>query len=252
LNPKVIIFADLDGTLIDDKYDYSIVQPIINQLLSIDASIVINSSKTKQEIEYYRQELKIKDPFIVENGSAILIPTQYFKTKINFTKQDQEYQTIELGIDYVTLRKKMALIAAKTNTAIVGFGDMTIQQIAADTGLPLDLASFSKNRQYDEAFKIQSCNQSEFLQAIEKVGLRYTKGGRYFHVLGNTDKGKATETLKQHYLREFKKIITVGVGDSLNDFPMFQAVDKHFLINDKKPARAVWAEILEFCLSLRK
>jgi len=245
LNPKVIIFADLDGTVLDEKYDYTQIQPIIRKLLSLKIAIILTSSKTKSEIEFYRRKLRINEPFIVENGSAIIIPRSYFKINYEFTKQNQLYRVIELGMYYSTVRKKLALVQKKNNATIVGFGDMTIKEIAKDAGLDIKLAKLSKKREYDEPFKIIEGCEADVLRAIEDEGLCHTKGGRYFHILGNTNKGKALVILKQLYLQEFRKIVTIGIGDSQNDLPMLELVNKPFRIQDKKSPLTLWQEILK-------
>ena len=60
---------------------------------------------------------------------------------------------------------------------------------------------------------------------IEEKGMNYVWGGRFHHILGKNDKGKAVEILKELYENELFSISTVGVGDSLNDLPMLLAVD---------------------------
>jgi mannosyl-3-phosphoglycerate phosphatase len=245
LKPKILIFADLDGTILDDKYTFTQVKPTIRKLLSLHAAIILTSSKTKSEIEFYKRKIRISDPFIAENGSAIVIPRKYFKIKYRFTKQSQQHNIIELGMSYATVRNKLALVRKKTGATITGFGDMTIEEIAENIGSSIELAKLAKNRQYDEPFKIISGCETEVLQAIEAEGLSYTKGGKYFHILGNTNKGKALAILKQFYLQEYQKILTISVGDSLNDLPMLELVNKPFMIDDEKGSLTVWQEILD-------
>jgi len=244
LKPKVVIFADIDGTILDDQYSFTEIQPIILELLLLKTSIVLTSSKTKSEIEFYRKILGINGPFIIEDGSAIIIPKDYFKIKYNFAKQNRLYRVIELGIDYSTIREKLALIRKKNNATIIGFGDMTIKDLAMDTGLPLNLAVLAKKREYDEPFKIINGSEENFLQDIENEGLSFTKGGRYFHLHGNTDKGKAIAALKHLYIDEFSKVATIGIGDSQNDLPMGSIVDTLIVIS-KKNRIAGWQKVLE-------
>ena len=135
-NTKIIVFADLDGSLLNDKYEYDQIEPIIHQLQSSNVSIVLASSKTKNEIEYYRNKWQITDPFIIENGSAILIPQTYFPLNYEFTKQTKGYNIIELGTPYCIIREKLELVKNRTGAKIVGFGDMTPEEIAKDSGLP--------------------------------------------------------------------------------------------------------------------
>ncbi len=113
MNPeciKIIIFADLDGSLLNDKYEYDQIEPIIHQLQSINVSIVFASSKTRNEIDFYRNKWQIIDPFIIENGSAILIPENYFEIQYEFTRRLQSYNIIELGTAYSVIREKLNVV----------------------------------------------------------------------------------------------------------------------------------------------
>jgi mannosyl-3-phosphoglycerate phosphatase len=240
---KIIVFADIDGSLLNDKYEYDQIEPIIHQLLSLNVSIVFASSKTRNEIDFYRHTWKITDPFIIENGSAILIPANYFKIKYEFTKRQQGYNIIDLGTAYCIIREKLNTVRNRKRAHIVGFGDMTVEEIAKDSELPLYLAQLAKKREYSEPFKILDGKEEDVLDAISDEGLCSTRGGRYLHALGNCDKGKATSILKNLYLLQFKRIFSIGVGDSDNDLPMLKIVDKPFFVNKTADKKAVWKEI---------
>ena len=240
---KIIVFADLDGSLLNDNYEADQIEPIIHQLLSLNVSIVFASSKTREEIEFYRKEMQVNDPFIIENGSAIFIPQNYFEANYEFTKRVEGYNIIELGVPYQIIREKLVAVKNQTAAKIVGFGEMTAEEIAIDSGLPMSLALLAKKREYSEPFKILNGNEKEVLEALEKVGLCYTRGGRYLHALGNCDKGKATSILKNLYLRQFSRIFCVGVGDSANDLAMLRIVDKPFFVEKTANIKAVWKEI---------
>ena len=70
---------------------------------------------------------------------------------------------------------------------------------------------------------------SEFLKAIEDAGFRWTQG-RFYHILGDNDKGKAVKILMDYYKRDQKGIVTIGLGDSFNDLPLLQNVDYPVLV----------------------
>jgi mannosyl-3-phosphoglycerate phosphatase len=69
---------------------------------------------------------------------------------------------------------------------------------------------------------------------IKELKFYYTEGGRYYHILGKNDKGKAVKILTKLYKQEFKKIKTVSLGDSENDVPMFKNTDSHFRVKGPK------------------
>lgn len=247
MQTKTVIFADLDGTLLDEKYEYKTTKPIVDKLTALGGSVVFCSSKTRSEIEYYRKKVNLNEPFISENGAVIFIPKNYFPFSYPCTKT-HSYNTITLGTPYASLRQKLAQIKRKTAAKIIGFGDMTIEELAKDTGLSLGLAQLAKKREHDEPFKLLEGSKTEILNAIKKEGLSCTEGGRYFHLTGNTDKGKATAVLKNLYCQMFGKVETFGIGDGPNDLPMLKVVDKPFLIKKTSGFNAnltAWQRILQ-------
>jgi HAD superfamily hydrolase (TIGR01484 family) len=80
---KLIIFTDLDGTLLDySTYSFEPALPALQLLKERDIPFIICSSKTKKEIEYYRKKIGNNHPFISENGGGIFIPKGYFMFEV--------------------------------------------------------------------------------------------------------------------------------------------------------------------------
>jgi mannosyl-3-phosphoglycerate phosphatase len=246
---KTVVFADLDGSLLDNLYGYAAVQPIIREFSALGAAVVFCSSKTRSEMLFYQKSLRINEPFIVENGSAIFVPKGYFLSGCVSTKQIGKHDVIELGVPYWMIRQKLSRVRSKTNAHIIGFGDLTAKKISMDAGLPLHLAKLAKQREYDEPFRVVKGSEEKVLSAIEKLGLNCTEGGRYLHVLGDTDKGKAAVALTELFIQEFGEVLTVGVGDSANDLPMLEQVDAAFFVKKGTGEKGIveaWRKILAF------
>jgi mannosyl-3-phosphoglycerate phosphatase len=226
---KTVIFTDLDGTLLDlGTYSYERALPCIEYLRNQDIPIIFCSVKTKSEQEVYRKEMQIKDPFIVENGGAILIPQGYFPFDFEYHKAKDGYRVIELGIPYHRIREVLAQIRDDTGINFRGFGDMSAEEVASLIGLDIEAAERAKAREYDETMN------------IKKAGLNYTSGSRYYDVTGQNDKGKATGILIDLFKRKSGKIRTIAIGDSPNDLPMLLSVDIPILV--QKPG-SIWAEM---------
>ena len=118
---------------------------------SLGSSVIFCSSKTGNEIEFYHKIAGLNEPFIAENGAAIFIPKSYFPFKYACSKT-QQYNTVRLGVSYRTLREKLREIKKKTTATIVGFGDVTLEELAYDTGLPTHLARLAQKREHDESY----------------------------------------------------------------------------------------------------
>jgi mannosyl-3-phosphoglycerate phosphatase len=241
--PKVVIFTDLDGTLLDrETYSYDKALPSIRYLLQRGIPIVFCSAKTRAEQEVYRQELEIPDPFIVENGGAIFIPRGYFPFTFDHDKTDDGYQIIELGIPYHEIRRILEQIRADAMLNFRGFGDMSIEEIAMETGLDLEAAQRAKAREYDETIKVEGTPEEirKVLDSVKQAGLTYASGGRYYDITGPNDKGKATRILINLFRRKLGKLRTVAIGDSPNDLPMLSVVDTPVLV--QKPG-GFWEQV---------
>lgn len=69
---KLIVFSDLDGTLLHhDTYDWAPALPAIKLLKQHGFPLLLNSSKTSSEIKQLRIELANEDPYMCENGAVV-------------------------------------------------------------------------------------------------------------------------------------------------------------------------------------
>jgi len=222
-----VIFTDLDGTLLDDTYSFERALPALGLLKEKKIPLILCSSKTRREIEHYRGKLANSHPFISENGGGIFIPDGYFKFQIaNYKLQTEKgHLLIRLGAQYSQLRKALKELRSE-GFHVRGFGDMTAEEISEATGLSADEAEMAGERDFDEPFFFEGDDHTMPLlfDAIRAKGFHHTQGN-LFHILGDSDKGKAVAILTDLYRREYGDIETIGVGDSPNDIPMLEKVD---------------------------
>jgi predicted mannosyl-3-phosphoglycerate phosphatase (HAD superfamily) len=97
-------------------------------------------------------------------------------------------------------------------------------------------AVWAKKREYDEPFLIEGGDKEIKIvqEKIRERGLNYAWGGKFHHILGKNDKGKAVQILKGLYEKEFSSFQSVGIGDSLNDLPMLSAVDRPIFLKGEE------------------
>lgn len=244
IDTKAVVFSDIDGTLIDEKYSFSGVKEITDKLVSQNVALVLCSSKTRAEIEYYRKTLKILDPFISENGGAIFVPKKYFKKIPEFNKILHRYYVFELGTPYKELRRKLVSAADKAGCKILGFGDMSVEMVSKITGLDLKFAELAKQREYDEPFQVETCSKSQIFDAIKQEGLLTVEGDRFCHATGKNSKGEAVKLLKELFSQNYECATTFGVGNSSNDLSMLEVVDFPFFRKKDQDIQTLWQEVL--------
>jgi len=232
---KQIIFSDLDGTFLNHKnYSYKNSLSAIKKIKDKKIPLIFCSSRVRTEIEPFYKKLKIKAPFISENGGAIFIPKKFFNFKFKFDYIEKNYDVIVFGKKYVELRKAFNEIKKETGFTIKGFGDFTIKELSKNAGISLSKAKLAKQREFTEPFIIKKGNLEKIKKKILKKGFKYTKGGRYHYIMGNNDKGKTVKTLLKLFKKQFGKINSTSVGDGLNDLPMLLTTTKGYQVKNYK------------------
>lgn len=230
---RFLIFTDLDGTLLDhDTYSFDAALPALRLLEKENIPLVINTSKSRGEIEMYRSLLGNRHPFVSENGGGIFIPERYFSRKILCGRASDGYLVIEPGTPREELIVVLKSVADETRIRLKGISDMSLSEIMEVTGLDEQSARLAMERSYSEPFLIYG-NEEEVVRKIIEKGYNHTRGSRFHHILGENDKGKAVRILSGIYRNESPSIESVGVGDSPNDLPMLKEVDFPILVRKK-------------------
>ena len=230
---KKIIYTDLDGTLLDsDNYSYEKAKKALQLLKKKEIPLIFCTSKTRAEIEFWRNKIGNNDPFISENGGGIFIPKNYFSFEFLFDKEYENYFLIKLGNDYKQLVEIIKFLKGKYE--ILSFYDMSAEEIAVDADLELTQAELAKNREFDIPFRILNKSQKkDILNEIYKKNLNCTTGGRYYHLLGDNNKGEAVKILSDLFRQKYGDIKTIAIGDSDNDFEMLESVNEGILVKKK-------------------
>ncbi len=233
-SPGIVVFTDLDGTLLDGHYSHHAADEALDAVRKRNIPLVICSSKTRAEIEHYREALAISDPFVSENGGAIFIPRGYFSPGTQGLagrgEIDGQFHVIRLGAPYREVREAVKELRAR-GFDVRGFGDMPVAEIASLTRLPVDEALLAARREFDEPFVFRGSihDVQKMDEIIQERGFRLTRAS-LFHISGQTDKGRAVSVLTGMYRRERGRVLTVALGDSLSDLSMLQAVDVPIIV----------------------
>jgi len=227
----ILIFTDLDGTLLDSRtYSWAAAEEALAEIARRRVPLVFVTSKTRTEVEILRQKLGNSHPFITENGGGVFIPEGYFNLRLEGARRIARYHCLVLGKPYEEIVAALEELSAETGVETVGFHQMSAREIAQNTGLSLREAELARQRDFDEPFffagAIEPAIQS-FLRAVQKAGLQVSQGGKFWHLSGRSDKGRAVRELQKLYHRALRhtRLRSLGLGDSQTDLPLLAAVD---------------------------
>jgi len=229
---RMLVVTDLDGTLLDDEtYDCEAARPALEALRARGVPLILCSSKTRAEMEPLAGRLGLDSPLIVENGGAVVAPARLLPALPARARREGDRVVLSLGTERRELVATLADVAREAGVAVRFFSQMSQAEVLALTGLRPDAAALALKREYDEPFVVVGASShdpalDERLDGAARArGLRVTRGGRFHHLTGPTDKGRALRALVQ-LSPGLAGAFSIGLGDAANDLPMLQAVDR--------------------------
>ena len=224
-----VIYTDLDGTLMDHySYDSDLAMPTLNSLLKRGIPVIPCTSKTREELRPICSTLGLGGPFIVENGSAVWVPSDWGLNSPKSAVHVDGYWYHVLGLPRAMVRRRLAFLDAEWGNRYQSLSDLTIKQVASITGLDKTAAALAKDRLFCETLVWlgTSADREAFAQQVQSLEMRCVAGGRFVHVLASGGKAEAMHWLHEKIKSELlMDAVSVAAGDACNDIEMMEAAD---------------------------
>ena len=236
-----MVVTDLDGTLMShDDYSLNGIKAVADMLTTQNIPVVFNTSKTYSESRTIQQLLGIDAPFIVENGSCLFLPCSDYKEAPLAAVRRDEFWSVSLGQTQQYISAILDQIKA-TYHEYKALSECTTAQAVALTGLTQQQAAQAISREFSEPLIWQGSQDAKqaFIAALSEYNLTTLQGGRFLHVLGQTDKGRAMQALLDCHDTQIKTIV---LGDSANDMAMLKRADIAIVV--RSPANQHMEQII--------
>ena len=235
IDRQYVIVTDLDGTLLDhDNYSFAPAKPLLEELAEKCIPVVLCTSKTRSEVEQLREQLNNSDPFIIENGAAIYVPKQIFEQCPEGCSSLDQYWVKEFCPPRNRWLELLKQVPGTFAPCVENFANMSDQRVVELTGLSLASAKLARCREYGEPIHWRGSEQqlAEFTEWAQTNGATILRGGRFVHVAGASDKGRALRWLVELYRNQADDMATfsIALGDSHNDVAMLDSADSAVVV----------------------
>jgi mannosyl-3-phosphoglycerate phosphatase len=237
MDPHYLICTDLDGSLLDENYQWAEAQPALEKISANGIPLILNSSKTFAEIHGLVKKLKLETPIVCENGGVVGIPQSSPLAHQVEGASFMGYTVLYPGISREFILEVAGRLRDENRYRFRGFTDWSIQEVSEITGLTIAQAALAKRRHATEPILWEegSDRLNAFEAALSSQGVRVVKGGRFLHLMGQVDKSAGMELVLGLYRKSFPdtRWVSLALGDSANDLEMLSAADIAGVIPDR-------------------
>lgn len=235
MSPLLLVFSDLDGSLLDHHdYSFRAALPAVEALRQRGIPLIFCSSKTRAEIEALRAQLGNCDPFVVENGAAVIIPGQSLMHPPPDCRPDDAGWLREFAPPRQRWLAELERLQPEFGAQFTHFEAMGLEGVIAATGLQREAAARALQRDYSEPVLWRGGEEAReaFVAALAATGATVLQGGRFLSVAGACDKGAALRWLRDCYQRDnpARDVHDLAIGDSANDSAMLESAGQALLI----------------------
>jgi len=193
--------------------------------------LVFASRGTRVEVEFVRRRIGNRHPFISENGGGVFVPEGYFRQRIPGATMIRNYHCVSLAHPYEQTCSVLEEAAREARAEVVGFHQMSVKEIAENTGLPQKIAEMARLREYDEPFFFAGEEQAASRRlelAVRSRGWRIARGERFWHCSSGADLAGAVRRVMEMY-RAHKhrgRMRSAAIGWSKHQLPMLAAAGR--------------------------
>jgi mannosyl-3-phosphoglycerate phosphatase family protein len=267
---RLVVVTDIDGSLLEPgTRSLPDERAALDFLAARGIPLVINSSRTRAEIERLHQTFQMLTPFISEHGSALFVHEGAFRSVPARARSAVGGRVIEFGRRYHEVVETLRLTSRELGVDIVGFAELTIEDVARELGVPIVEAQLAKLREYTELFRIvddRDATRSRLIKALRRRGLRCWPVGAHQLVSTTGDRAESLGTLKAMWRESWGEPLIIGFADSEDDVAWLRHTDVAVFVQHnsvgvpprvlsklptvhvtRSPGRAGWSEaIFEF------
>jgi mannosyl-3-phosphoglycerate phosphatase family protein len=260
--PHSVVFSDVDGVFRNPQSDQlSRAARACARLQRDGVALVLCSSKTRAELEQIQRDLGLRQPFIAEAGAAVFVPKGYFVRELPGARDIAGYAIREFGPPYATIVRALRTTAQRLGISVIGFNDMSVEDIAMEWRVPLLRARLAKLREYVEPFKVCESDPhapDRLARALESAGLHCLHRGGLSYLSGARTPTGAMTWLNGVYRSGQPSLLTIGLLGVTNGSTLVsQVMREAFVLDDHRSGCAVdihgWAEgIVDLVQEMKK
>jgi mannosyl-3-phosphoglycerate phosphatase len=226
---RIVLFTDPDTLREPGHREWTATRSAVAAFEDQGIAAVLWGNETRSEMELIQSDLNLQHPFISENGGGLFVRHGYFFDRPTIGRRIQQYDVVDFGRPYGEVAEALHDVARRDECPVIGFSDMSIDEVARECRLSLAQARLAKLREYDEPFRTvdaKPATYSRVCSALRRRSLRCFTHEAFHHATAVADRTHSIRTLSALYRQAHDgHVLTVGLAREPSEICLLQAVD---------------------------
>ncbi len=218
------------------------VRAALAELFLHNSPVVLWSSLNRAEAIYYRGQLGLREPFVVENGAGIYTPLGFFDFD---TSQElaEGHEFLRFGVPSNELRAEIEEAVSNQSVPVHFIEDYSADELGRLYKMPPHLADLKQRLEFSAAFTTAPYHddswETTFVHLAERCGCWLRFDGVFYSVQKKLDPARPFEALVRLFERsQGSRPKIVAVGGTTADHAVLALADEAIWVkNDRLTAQ---------------
>ncbi len=216
-----IVFSSLSSLIDPLRLSYGAVRPALRALERRSIPLVLWSNRTLEELEEICQQWSLHHPLVVEGGSAVYVPADYFPASVLDARWQVQgsWRVLICGELRSRLKGVMQHLRTQLHRDLISLSAWTPQELAVTLGVSVAAAEKAQHRLYSEVFAFDG-DPAALEEAVHRAPplayplVVYPLPPPFppHHWLLTAHHGQGIPTLLQCYRQHLGQVLSFGVG----------------------------------------
>jgi len=232
LSPRYVVFTTVESTLLHPASgSWSAALEGLEALNRQGIPVVLSSRGTRAQLEPFRRKILHGHPFLTESGAGLFIPDGYFSLRLEGATRVGRHFSLAFARPHAEAAAAVAEIAAAARASVVALSQLSVREIARNTGESPREADLSRQREFSELFFFAGEAEKaarRFSETARRKSWETVPGDPFWELRSRVMRNgqPAAGYLMDLYRRSLRvKLRSVGIGSQAEDAHLLSAMD---------------------------
>ncbi|GAB4210585.1 MAG: hypothetical protein OHK0012_01230 [Synechococcales cyanobacterium] len=245
-----IVFSSFSSLVDLLRLSFGAVRPALRALERRSIPLILWSGRTLGEILATNEPWFGQQPLVVEGGSALYVPEDYFPSSVfdSHWQPANGFHVYVCGVRREALKPVLQHLRHRLQADLVCFSDWTAAELAIMLGIPIEAAEQAQQRQFSEVFQYQGDPDHLRQALLDAPVLTFPVQVEALpaplpahHWLLTAHNQRAIPTLLQCYQQHVGAVVSLGIGWHPQDLGFLPWMDQAVILPSPQEA-VLWQQ----------